>query len=114
MNIIRNIKLESLGYYICKDNNEKEIFEFIQNYFLNVKPITVEIYGNYIFYFKEEKCIYELDINNNEYSFSTYIVHLFRCKHNKDIRKILNNSLGKVILYTSYDYVLVEKKVNNI
>lgn len=114
MNIIRKIKLESLGYYTCKDDAEKDLFQFIHDNLLNLKEVELKEYSNYKFWFKDDKCIYDLDIDNNEYHFSTYIVNLFKYKFNIDIRNILNKSIGKVFLEGSYNYMIIEEIVNKI
>src|SRR6478735_6283393 len=58
MNIIRKIKLESLRYYVCKDNKEKELFEFIKDNLLNLKQVSLKDFPDYIFYFKDDNCIF--------------------------------------------------------
>jgi len=61
MNIIRKIKLESLGYYQCKDIKEKETFEIIRNNFFNLKKVVLPNY-NSIFWFKDDTLIFEHDL----------------------------------------------------
>jgi len=62
MNIIRKIKINSLGMYEFNDS-EKELFYFIKENMLNLKQVKLEKYPNYIFYFKDDKCILEQDLN---------------------------------------------------
>src|SRR6478735_3039753 len=54
MNIVRKIKLEQLGYYVCKNEKEKE-------FFFDLKEIKLEEYPNSRFWFKDNKFIFEYE-----------------------------------------------------
>jgi len=60
MNIIRKIKLEQLGYYICQDDTEKKLFEFIKNNLLSLKEVKIGKNSNGIYYFKENEYIMDI------------------------------------------------------
>jgi|SRR6478735_7616318 len=94
MNIIRNIKLESLGYYQYKDNNEKELFEFIKNNLLTLKKVKLFDEINKIFYFKDDNCIFIHDskINNFNLKYKIWLIFVnnFNCT-NKETKEIVSN-----------------------
>jgi len=92
MNIVRKIKLEQLGYYKCKDNKEKELFDYIENNMLNLKKIQLIKYPDHIFYFKGNKCIFKHNLILNLLCFR-HIDLLFFSKllFNKQTNNLLNN-----------------------
>src|SRR6478735_5117708 len=53
MNIIRKIKINSLGMYEFNDS-EKELLEFIKENMLNLKIIELKNYPDYIMYFNDK------------------------------------------------------------
>ena len=61
MNIIRKIKLNQLGYYQFTDD-EKKLITFLNENFLNLKKIQFPYYYASIFYFKEDKCIFQYNL----------------------------------------------------
>jgi len=61
MNILRKIKINSLGMYEFSES-EKELFEFIKENILNLKQVQLEKYPDYLFYFKDDKCIFQQDL----------------------------------------------------
>jgi len=62
MNIIRKIKLNSLGYYKFKDSKEKKLFKFINDNLLNLYSIN---YHDSIIYLKDDNIIFEHYLNFN-------------------------------------------------
>src|SRR6478735_3307862 len=83
MNIIRKIKLERLGYYNCKNNKEKELFEFIKEKLLNLKQVILKYYPDYIMYFKDDKCIFEQNLNSSWVYVNYHLIcYIFETKFN--------------------------------
>jgi len=127
MNIIRKIKLNSLGMYEFNDS-EKELYEFIKDNFLNLKQVILRDYPNYIFYFKDDKCIFQHTFkSNNFYVRYSFIWKVFEIKFNynyheisnliKDIMKYaykLNEIKPKIIGYVNWDKVEQFYKLNTI
>src|SRR6478735_11261506 len=67
MNIVRKIKLESLGYYVCKDNNEKELFKFIKDNFYDLEKVEITKFGNNIIYYIKNNAIIFSENSNSYY-----------------------------------------------
>lgn len=80
MNIVRKIKLDQLGYYHCKDDKEKKLFEFIKDNLLNLTQIYLKYHNNRKFYFKDEKCLFYIKnktITLSKYNFKYLFDNLF-------------------------------------
>src|SRR6478735_255589 len=109
MNIIRKIKLESLGYYKFIDI-EKELVCFINDNFLNLTKVTFLEYTDYIFYFKENKLIFEYDLDENWIQLNESIWSVFITKFDYKYEEI--RDLIKDIV--KYYYNLYVKQVYNL
>jgi len=109
MNIIRKIKLESLGYYKFIDI-EKELVCFINDNFLNLVKVTFLEYTDYIFYFKENKLIFEYDLDENWIQLNESIWSVFITKFDYKYEEI--RDLIKDIV--KYYYNLYVKQVYNL
>lgn len=56
MNIVRKIKLNTLGCYNFKSIKENELFNFIKNNLFNLKIIELSVYyKDTVFYFDKKK-----------------------------------------------------------
>src|SRR6478735_403583 len=44
-----------------------ELIEFIYNNILNLKQVKIVKYSGYLFYFKDNKCIFQQDLNYNDF-----------------------------------------------
>src|SRR6478735_7507438 len=89
-NIFRKIKLNDLGFYECNDI-EKELLNFIKDNFLNLKQVILRDYPNYIFYFKDDKCIFQHTFkSNNFYVRYSFIWKVFEIKFNYNYHEISN------------------------
>ena len=99
MNIVRKIKLEKLGYYICKDNKEKELFEFIKENLLNLTEVKLEYYKNEIFWFKKDKCIFNQPLNSDWfYVNDKLILEVFKTKfnyNNQELQHLIKGIIEK-------------------
>jgi len=118
MNIIRKYKLSLLKYDFltkkeledlniifkevkyCKENFE--LIEFIYNNLLNLKQVKLKDYPNDIFYFKDDKVIFEQYLLNTTLFFVNYylIWGVFETKFNYNYQEIRN--LIKRIVEQSY------------
>ena len=83
MNILRKIKINSLGMYEFT-KSEKKLLNFIKDNMLNLKQVTLKDHPNYIFYFNDKKeLIFELHLINNWFSVNHKIIwKVFRDKLN--------------------------------
>src|SRR6478735_7193796 len=90
MNIVRKIKLESLGYYICKNNTEKELFKFIKKNMLNLKQVSLKNYTYFIFYFNnKDQNIFQHDFKYNDFYVNNELIwQNFAKKFNFDYEEI--------------------------
>jgi len=83
MNILRKIKINSLGMYEFT-KSEKKLLNFIKDNMLNLKQVTLKDHPNYIFYFNDKKeLIFELHLINNWFSVNHKLIwKVFRDKLN--------------------------------
>ena len=75
MNIIRKIKLNSLGYYQFTVE-EQELFKFIKRNLLNLKEVQLDKYTNRKFWFKYNKLIMEYNLNHNRFGVNYNLIWL--------------------------------------
>src|SRR6478735_5900310 len=61
MNIVRKFKLNKLGYY-QSTLEEIKLFEYIENNLTNLTEVKLQEYPDSIFYFKNNKCIFEYEL----------------------------------------------------
>lgn len=103
-NILRKIRLNKLECYQTKDN-EKVLFDFIEDNILNLLKRKLDEYPYAEFYFNLNKCIFL----HNKYSKTVYIsVNIwneFQIKYNFDSDEI--ESMIKNIINNHY-------KINNV
>ena len=66
MNIVRAYKLLKLG--IAISDNDKEMIDYLDHKFKDLKPVELEECPNSIFYFNSDnQCIFEITKNNELY-----------------------------------------------
>ena len=97
MNIIRKIKINSLGMYEFNDS-EKELCEFIIYNMLNLKQVELKEYPNYIMYFndKEENIFQHNFKYNNFYVNNELIWSVFETKFDYNYKETSNLIKGIV------------------
>src|SRR6478735_812592 len=107
MNIVRRYKLSLLKYdtltekeltdlnIIFKEvkysKENYKLINFIYNNMLNLKQVKLKEYPDYIFYFKDDKCIFEHDLNSYWISFNDDLIwYIFEIKFNLNYEEIRN------------------------
>jgi|SRR6478735_2154660 len=96
-NLIRKIKLESLGYYEFNDY-EKSLAKFIKNNLLNLKEVKLLGFIDNIYYFKDDKVIFEFNLEYNCLSLKYDLWMVLDKRHNLykyEIETILRNIFKK-------------------
>jgi len=96
MNIIRKIKLNSLGYYKFTDEEQK-IFEIYEKYFKEIDEVVFNYCPDYVIYFKNKQYIFEyykydippeFEINKIIYD---EIENIYKNQTSKFITKLIND-----------------------
>jgi len=123
MNILRKIKLNTLGYYEIIDD-EKELITFIKDNLLDLKEIKLNKYQNVRFWFKNDRCIFEYSLYKNKLSINNidirfYLLYLFGYDDQgiENLSKCLmkNYILDEIILdvISGFDIALIEQEYKN-
>jgi len=126
MNIIRKIKLEKLGYYICKNNKEKDLFKFIKENLLNLTEIKLEESPNEIFWFNNTELIFNYDIEFEMFGIRENIINYLSnkeinnlikdiCKSNKEINRAYTQDYSfQLKIEELYKFSKLKAKINDI
>src|SRR6478735_2045338 len=96
MNIIRKIKINSLGMYEFNDS-EKELVNFIKENMLNLKQVKLKYYPISNFYFKDDKYIFQHNFKSNDFYVNDELIwEVFKTKFGYNYQEIYNLIKGIV------------------
>jgi len=90
-----NIIFKSVNY--SKENFE--LIEFIYYNILNLKQVRLKGFHNFLFYFKDDECIFEQDLNCTWFGVNNYLIwSVFETKFNynyQEIGEFIKDIVGK-------------------
>jgi len=112
MNIVRKIKLRKLKFYTC-NKKESKLLDFIENYFLNLKIIKLKRFSNHIFWFKNNKCIFEYNLKYNIFTVKyTKFWEIFNIHFNYNDDQ--TNKLIKDVIEDVYKLSIIQNSISII